>query len=415
MKPIKRLSCPVCKNRLDTTEIKKIQKCPKDGAPMVLSDQWYVRATINGKREYVPCGLLKRDAEDYIATYRIARRTGSILPGQEKDISWADAKKNCEGWWDAALLATDKNKIKPKTREHYKNQVRILDKYLYGLSLLTITKTVVKSMMDDLSRHHSPASVAHAVKALKRMYAMHIENLDLEETPRPKLIEKTFIISKVSTPVVENQITVSCDETGLQSVLGHIQTARGKKLDKQRLRLAILLGVGMLMRPINICGLEWAEVDLAGGVIRIKKDKMKGKKDFEQAIPGPVLAELKAWRLETGLSSLYVFPSPQDAGKPMITMGRAIRRHIGVVGLNANSTSRQDKVTPYVLTRHTGATQLYEESGDNLEMTSQAAGHADSRITRERYVKNRISHAKRTAIPIQEAMIKRMAGIKDAA
>ena len=94
----------------------------------------------------------------------------------------------------------------------------------------------------------------------------------------------------------------------------------------------------------------------------------------------------------------------------MKTMGKAVSRHIAASGLNVGSTCRQDKITPYVLTRHTGATQLYEESGENLEMTSKTAGHADSRITRERYVKNRVEYAKRTAIPVQNAMIKRMVG-----
>ena len=91
-------------------------------------------------------------------------------------------------------------------------------------------------------------------------------------------------------------------------------------------------------------------------------------------------------------------------------MSPAIRRHIQKAGLNAPGVERKHKITPYVLTRHTGATQLYEESGENLEMTSKTACHADSRITRERYVKNRLVYSRQTVLPIQNAMLKRMLG-----
>lgn len=416
MKPIKRAVCPLCKTRVDTTDIKvgkdgnclKLQ-CPKDGTPMRLSEQWYVRATINGKTDYVPCGHLKRDAEDYIATFRVAKRSGSILPGQEKDISWEDAKTNCESWWDAALVAKDKNKISQATRDHYKFQVMTLDKYFFGMSLLTITKASVNNMVEHLGKTHSPASVAHVIKTLKRMYSMHIKNLDLEENPRPKLIEKSFIIGKVDLPVVDNRIEVSCNADAIKAVVGNIKLARGKKLDKQRLELAILIGLGTGMRSKNICGLEWAELDLPNAILKISKTKMKGKRDFQCVLPDKVVDALKAWRLEVGMKSLFVFPSPKDSTKPMGTMRRAMSRHIEVCKLNEGSTSRQNKITPYIMTRHTSATEMKVETGD-CEIVAHLLGHADSRITKARYIKDSIEDDRVKILPHQNAMLERMVG-----
>lgn len=414
MKAVKRAWCPVCKYTKNTTETKinkagesTTLKCPKDGTPLKLSVDWYVRGVHNGESIYKSCGPKKVDADDFIAACRMAKRTGTVLPGQEKDIEWEDVKKNCEGWWDIAL---ENKSINQRTRDHYKYQCLLLDKFFFGTTLLTITKLSVEKFMVELGKTHSPASVAHATKALKRMYKMHIENLDLETDARPKLIEKAFIIEKIKLPPVDNEITVSGTETDLQSVLKEIEQGKGKGGDKQRLTLAILLGVGMLMRPTNVNSLEWSEVDLVNGIITIPKEKMKGKKEFKQAIPEQVLDALKKWKIKNAFKSKWVFPSPKDSNKHIGSMGKAMRHRIKNAGINADDADRQSKITYYVLTRHTGATQLYEESGENLEMVSKAACHADSRITKKRYVKDRLEYSKKTVLPLQEKMLKRMTG-----
>lgn len=413
MKAVKRTSCE-CGYNNRTTEGKADKngfsaklKCPKCGAPLKLSSQWYARGQYNGQAIFEPCGTKKADADAFIAACLLAKRTGSVIPGQEKDISWAQAVENCNGWWDKAV---DRGKMRGGTREHYCYQTAVLEKYFFGMSLLTITKSSVEAMMDDMGQTCAPATVAHAVKALKRMYSLHMENLDLEEDPRPKLMEKAFIIEKIKLPEVNNEKTASCTEVDLQAVLLAMQKGKGKRIDKQRLRLAIMMGVGMLMRPANINALEWSEIDFEDGVLRIPKEKMKGKRDFEQPIPGQILDELRAWRMKCEFKSRWVFPSPSDPDQPVKRMSKAITNWIEKAGLNSEGVSRSEKITPYVLTRHTGATQLYEESGENLEMVSKTAAHADSRITRKRYVKNRVEYAKRTVVPIQEAMIKRMVG-----
>jgi integrase len=422
MKAVKRATCRVCKYKTNLSIAADLKadkegrsvkcKCPNDGTPLSLSSQWYARGEHNGVKIFEPCGPLKKDADAFIATCLLAKRSGSVIPGQEKDISWADAVKNCSGWWDKDVARDDG--MKAGTREHYRNQVTVLDRYFFGMSLLTITKNTVVAMMDDMSATYAPATISHAVKALKRVYTMHLENLDLEETPRPKLMEKSFIINKAKLPVVDNEKTVACDSVDMHTVLAAIQNGKGPEISKQRLRLAIMLGVGMLMRPININSLEWSEIDFDSAVVRIPKAKMKGGRDFEKAVPSQILDELRAWRLKIGLASRYVFPAPFNPKKPdqgdvpMQRMSKAITTWIKKVGLNPEGVDRKEKITPYVLTRHTGATQLYQESGENLEMVSKTADHADSRITRKRYVKNNIDFEKRTVVPIQEAMIRRM-------
>ncbi len=415
MRAYKQAICPVCQHKIRTAEVKadkdgtsKTLVCPKDGTPLKLSHNWYVRGRHNGEEIMKACGPKKADAEDFIAACRLAKRAGTVLPGQEKDIAWADAVKNCEQWWDKDV---ERKKIRATTREFYSYQLKALDRHFFGTSLLTITKSSIEHCMDEmLSAGTAPATVCHAVKALKRMYTMHLSNLDLEATPRPKLMEKAFILSKVPLPEVDNVKTASCTPVDLQSVLSLIANGKGSKVSRKRLTLAILMGVGMLMRPININSLQWSEVDLENGVIRIARDKMKGKRDFEQAMPIQILLAIEEWKAAQKVDSPWVFPSPRDAQQPVSRMSKAISHWIDKAGLNAEGVDRKEKITAYVLTRHTGATQLYEESGENLEMVSKTADHADSRITRKRYVKNRVEYAKRTVIPIQEAMLRRMVG-----
>ena len=420
MKAVKRALCVACTYETYTSDgtadkngLSRKLRCPRDGSALKLSTIWYARGMIDGVAIRQPCGSRKSDADDYIAACRLAKRSGSILPGKEADISWADAIKNCNGWWDNEV---EQGRMRTGSREHYTTQVNILNRYFEGMSLLTITKTLVNQMMDDMALSYAPASIAHAVKALKRIYNMHTENLDLEETPRPKLVEKTFIIGKVKLPEIDNEVEVSCTDVDTRGILLAIEAGKGKRVDKQRLRLVIMMGLGMLLRPCNINSLEWSELDLAEDSIpsvRISREKMKGKRDAVHPIPQQIVEELKAWQKtcdELAIKSKYVFPSPRDHSKPVQYMGRAITNWIKKLGMNAEGVSRKEKITPYVLTRHTGATELYEESGENLEMVSKTADHSDSRITRKRYVKNRLGFANRTVIPIQEAVIRRMVG-----
>lgn len=399
MKSIRRATCPTCKYNTDTALVKL--KCPKDGTPMKLSSQWYARGQINGKAIFQPCGPLKKDADAFIATCLLAKRSGSVIPGQEKDIPWADAVANCNGWWDKEV---ERGKMRPATRSYYGNQITVLDRYFNGASLLTITKAATESMMDNLTQTHSPASVAHAVKTLKRVYAMHMKNLDLEECARPKLIEKAFIIGQIDPPVVDNEITACSDAVDVHAVLAAIESGRSRPIDKQRIRLAMSFGMGMLLRPHNICSLLWSDIDLANGILTIDKGRMKGKKSVQMPIPAQILQELKAWRIKCGFASKYLFPSPGDATKPMQSMQRALTNWIRKTGLNPAEVKRSGKVTPYVLCKHSGASALMELSGDNLEMVAQTANHTTSKVTR-RYVKARIEHKKITAIPLQEAVL----------
>lgn len=395
MKPVRRATCPTCNYDTNTADNKP--RCPKDGTLLRLSSQWYARGTVAGERIFRACGPTKADAEAFIATCLLAKRSGTIIPGKEPDISWHEAVTNCNKWWARA-------NIRPGTRKHYRMQIKILTRYFQDMSLLTISKLDVREMLIDMTGRYAPASIVLAAKALKRIYDLHLENLDMEKVPRPKLAEKAFIIGKMPMPKVDNEKIVSCTEEDLQRVLSAIADGSGKEFDKRRIRLALLMGVSMLLRPANINALEWSEVDFNTGTINIPAGKMKGKRDYTGVMPAQIAEELQAWP-KVGR---YVFPSPKNPDKPISSMYGAITGWIKKMGLNEDGVSRREKITPYILTRHTGATLLYEDSGENLEMTSKVAHHSNSGITRKRYIRDRVDYARKTVVPLQDAILKRI-------
>ena len=69
----------------------------------------------------------------------------------------------------------------------------------------------------------------------------------------------------------------------------------------------------MMSRPIEICGLEWSEVNFEDKVIFISKERMKSDRDHQIPMSKQVFDLLK--QAETHReNSKYVFPSPRGGG-----------------------------------------------------------------------------------------------------
>ena len=64
-----------------------------------------------------------------------------------------------------------------------------------------------------------------------------------------------------------------------------------------------------------------------------------------------------------------------------------------MAGLNPDGVERKDKVTSYVLTRHTYASQALMQSRD-LQAVSDQLHHSDMRVTKKRYAKVSAEHKK---------------------
>ena len=164
--PFKKLSCKVCKQwKIDRTGKAKGTCC---GVPAVLSENWYVRVTTRGRTITKSVSPRKRDAEDYIANCKTASRQGVLLPGQEKDITWEKAAKNCMQWWEDAVATGD---MRQATADHYKFRLVALNDFFHGKTLLTITKGDMKDYRTSRAKEgRAPATINHELKSVKRIF-----------------------------------------------------------------------------------------------------------------------------------------------------------------------------------------------------------------------------------------------------
>lgn len=377
--------------------------CKNCGSAMALTENWYARITHNGKTTTKAITPRKRDAEDYIAACKIAKRDGALLPGQEKDVDWKDAVDNCQKWWKQDV---EKKVIRQSTVDFYAFMLIPLTDRFGNRSLLTITKEMVADYLSARQKIVSATTASRELSTLKRVYSLHTDRLEMEE--RPRLMAKAMIISRISPPKVDNEIERFCERTEVRDVFKVIaDNKKTSEAARHRTRLAIMIGVGLGMRPGNVCALEWKEIDFKTGTIHISKQKMKSKRDFTTGLPDTIKAELQAWRKEQKVLSPYVFPSPKDSRKPIASMKRSISRAIKAAGLNPKDVDRKHKVTTYVLTRHTFASQALMESGD-LSAVSEQLHHANIMITKKRYAKVNVSYKKEKIDHYEQAVLLKM-------
>jgi len=398
--PFKILRCKSCQYTKNDKTGKAKAKC-QCGADMYPSENWYSRVMHNGTTKVRAHTTRKADAEDFIHMCDMARRTGAIMPGEEVDISWKTAKGNVEKWWEESGLS-------PATKSFYENMMKPLTASFGATSLLKITKEMVGDFMVKIQKEVSTTTARHLLSTLKRVYNMHLERLEMEE--RPALMKKCIIISKIKPPKLDNEIDRFCEVSEVSNVFATIEgNKKAKDYDKARTKLGVMLGVGLGMRPINICGLEWKEVGLQTGIIAIPKSKMKNrKKDYVTGIPPGILAELTAWRKMQKVISPFVFPSPKDASKPIHNMRTAINRAIREANLNVEGVERKKKVTPYVLTRHTYASQALMNSKGDIQAVSNQLGHSGIQITARRYAKLNDKYLKDKIVEYENEVLNKM-------
>lgn len=290
--PFKKLVCQICRQwKIDRTGKAKAEHC---GVPMVLSDNWYVRVTVRGQTTTKSVSPRKRDAEDYIANCKTASRQGVILPGKEKDIPWGQAKENCLKWWKGDV---PKN-IKASTFEFYQSQVLALDSYFSGKTLFSITKGDVMDFQTERSKEGIlPSTVNHNVRALKRMFSMHVERTSSVESP--KLCGKCMDISLVKDlPKSKKKARfLTAEECSLLL----------EKAVTEQVRVASLIALNTGLRKSNVLDLTWGELVLSKKTISLPAEKMKSGKPHVVDIPDHLIPILQKWRGGNVVSPL-VFP-----------------------------------------------------------------------------------------------------------
>jgi integrase len=152
-----------------------------------------------------------------------------------------------------------------------------------------------------------------------------------------------------------------------------LRTIDGHKGSYQ-VRAALILAPHLFLRPGELAGLTWNEIDFDDKLIRISGDKMKMK--LSHIVPlsnqvSDILTDLS--RIQTG--SQFVFPSPRNKNKCITT--NALLTSLRSLGFN------KDQFTTHGF-RHMASTRL-NELGFRDDVIERQLAHTDSNKVRAVY------------------------------
>ena len=139
-------------------------------------------------------------------------------------------------------------------------------------------------------------------------------------------------------------------------------------------RAALVIAPHVFLRPSELTGMLWSEVDFDAKLIRINKDRMKVKKTHLVPLSIQVLKALKNLR-NVNTDSDYVFPSPRNINKPITSS--ALRLALRSVGVG------KDKMTTHGF--RTMASTRLNELGYNADLIEIQLSHSQANKIRAAY------------------------------
>ena len=147
-----------------------------------------------------------------------------------------------------------------------------------------------------------------------------------------------------------------------------------KEIGTYEVHQALNLGAYLLLRPSELTGLLWEEVDFKNKIIRIAKDRMKSSEPHLVPMSTQVLAQFEEMK-EYRLSEKFVFPSSvnRNASINSESLRMALRR-LGIT---------KDKFTPHGF-RSMGTTRLYE-MGYKEDVVERTLAHSERNKVKASY------------------------------
>jgi integrase len=333
---------------------------------------------VDGKQEQVAKRFrLKKDAERWEREQRgKVERSEWVQPSKQTLSAYLD------GWLAGAHAANR------RTREDYR---RILATYirpaLGTVRLDQLTTTAIRAALAELSaRDLSPRTVRYAHSVLRLALNAAVEDR--------LLIVNPAVAKRMLPPTTRHDVTV----LSRADVLRLLDATRDTRLGALWNLLAY---TGM--RPGEALGLQWADVDLGAGMVRVRRALVPQKRD----------ASGRTWRLEepkteksrraipllrATVDALKWHRTGQDAEK--IAAGSGYTDHGFVFASPVGEPLREDvvykshflvalrvagvpSVTLYAL-RHTAAT-LMLEAGIAMKVVQERLGHSTMMLTADTY------------------------------
>lgn len=363
----KKNSCPVCHkwNADDTGKL--VENCPKCHVRMWPSAKWHVRLTVDGKTTLKAISSRRQEAVDYLHAAKDAARRGQLLPGEEKKVTWEDAKKDLEKWIDGGTLSAG-------TKENYHGQLKHLDKFFTG-DLQDITVKRVEEYRDSRIALVKPKTVAEEIKLLKRLFVLECGWNPIRKSPG--LHAAAADLAFVGMPKYNNKRLRFLSEDEVKLMLD--------TCTEPHLKLAIQIALSTGLRYRNITYLEWKQIDFINRTITFKPEDMKSKRLHVSPLMEHLVTILVTWRKSQKKISPFVFPSPTIKDQPMDNMRTSWEKLIEACNKDLEKRKQPlfDDVVFHTL-RHTFASHFLMNGGD-LATLSELLDHASIQITKDRY------------------------------
>lgn len=333
--------------------------CPHCGKPLVMTDKWYVRYQHEGKRVVKAISTRKADAQDYLASVRLAVRSGDVLPGEEVVKTWKDGKERMRKEFELG-------RIRPASWDLYSACLKQLstvfrdNENLANISASRLSDWVDKRVLAGKAN----ATINREISTVKRMYALLTDDMPARKAPKLHYAMMDMKKVKLLPENNEKEVYLSTDE--VHRLIDCAPTAE--------LRLAIILMVATGLRPGNVYQMEYAWIDFDKQSITIPAAAMKGKKTFTIGLGEDLTQAIRQYRLAQKRIGRFLFPSPVDFNKPVNDMRTA---------WDNACTKAKVSITPHQL-RHTFASLLLA-NGVDIKRVSALMAHANINVTSRRY------------------------------
>lgn len=213
----------------------------------------------------------------------------------------------------------------------------------------------------------APASLQRRIACLRTFYRWMLREGHVAESPAERLRAP-----RVKRPV---PTTLEVDEASRL-----VEDASGDGWRKVRNRALLELAYGGGLRVSELAGLDAADVDLDGGLVRVRQGK--GRKDRVVPAGPPAIAAVRALVASQGEGPLF---RNRDGGR------LTTRALYDVVRAAGRAAGRPD-AHPHAL-RHTFATHLLA-GGADVRAIQEMLGHA-SLSTTQRYARADLDHLRR--------------------
>lgn len=351
---------------------------------------WAIRFTANGKRCYVTLGKPEDGWSRQRAEAELERTLAQVKLGQWQPVSGVETKPaddltfhefasqwfeaNKPGW--AARTIADyewalSHHLLPHFAEHRLTDITVEEVDRYRAAKLHEGKLAPAQINKTLKRLSQILEVAEEYEHITRNPARGKRRRVKASKPQRSWVEPEQVSSLLA---------------GASSYMRPVT--------------ATLVGAGL--RVSEAAALDWSDVNLATGTLRVGKAKTDAGSHREVDLPGGLVEELTEWKLR-GAGDLAKWKARHpDEGEPVFlsTHARRIRRQssanvarrlktairnankrLGRLGIEPIS----ERVTPHSL-RRTFAS-LRAASGDDPVYIAEQLGHTDPRFTLTVYTK----------------------------